>query len=60
MSHDQYDTSEYGQLTLDGVPYGILRELQRIAELNGTTVSHEAAKIIGSHLAGDMGNQSHS
>ena len=49
-----------GQLILDNVPVNILRELQILADLNGTSVSREAARIVENYLDEASGNQSHS
>jgi hypothetical protein len=49
-------TEQTGQLILDNVSVGILRELQRLADLNGTSVSHEAARIVENYLDAGRGN----
>jgi len=45
-------------LILDNVPDSILLELQRLADLNGTSVSREAARIVENHLSAGTGDQS--
>jgi len=46
-----------GQVVLDNVPGVILHELQKLADLNGTSVSREAAKIVESYLCAETGEQ---
>lgn len=53
-------SQQTGQLILDNVPDSILRELQKLADLNGTSVSREAARIVEKYLAGDNANPSSS
>lgn len=45
-----------GQLVLDNVPEGILRQLQILADLKGTSASSEAARIVASYLDAETGN----
>ena len=51
--------SRSNQLVLDNVPAGILQQLQQLAERNGTSVSHEAVRIVESYVernSAELGN----
>jgi hypothetical protein len=51
--------SRSNQLILDNIPAGILQQLQKLAERNGTSVSHEAGRIVESYVerhTADLGN----